>query len=129
MNEEPEAKPYTIVLEEYPNYLYALVHGDKYNYEVIADFLTEIANECKARNFEKVLVEENISVTASEADIARAAADLPKFGFNDIQMAYLDRFTEQQEINELGQDIANDHGVNVRLFSGQAAADKWLSEK
>lgn len=128
MNEEPLAKPYTIVFEDYPNYLYALVHGDQYNYNVIAAFLSEIANACKTRNFEKVLVEENISATASEADIARAAADLPKFGFNGIQMAYLDRFNEQQEINELGQDIANEHGVNVRLFSDQAAADEWLSK-
>ncbi len=128
MNEEPLAKPYTIVFEDYPNYLYALVHGDQYNYNVIAAFLSEIANACKARNFEKVLVEENISATASEADIARAAADLSKFGFHGIQMAYLDRFNEQQEINELGQDIANDHGVNVRLFSDQAAADEWLSK-
>jgi hypothetical protein len=128
MNEEPDAKPYTIIFEDYPNYLYALVHGDKYDYDVIAAFLSEIANTCKARNFQKVLVEENISATASESDIARAAADLPKFGFNGIRMAYLDRFSEQQEINELRQDIANDHGVNVGLFSDQAAADKWLSE-
>lgn len=76
MNENTEAKPYTIVFEDYPTYLYALVHGEQYDYDVIASFLREIANECRKRNFQSVLVEENISATATEEDIARAAADL-----------------------------------------------------
>ncbi len=127
MNEELDAKPYTIVFEDYPNYLYALVHGDQYNYDVIAAFLSEIAGECRKRNFQKVLIEENISAIAPEEDIARGAADLQEFGFTGIQIAYLDRFKEQTEMNELGEDIAVDHGVNIKLFSDQAAADSWLS--
>jgi hypothetical protein len=129
MSENIEAKPYTIVFEDYPTYLYALVHGEQYDYDVIASFLRDIANECKTRNFRSVLVEENISATATEEDIARAAADLPDFGFSDIRMAYLDRFSEQKEINEMGEDIAVDHGVDVKLFNDMAAADKWLNSR
>lgn len=128
MSEIIEAKPYTIVFEDYPTYLYALVHGEQYDYDVIASFLREIATECRKRNFQSVLVEENISATASPEDISRAAADLAEFGFSDIHMAYLDRFSEQKEINEFGQDIAVDHGVDVKLFGDMAAAHKWLSE-
>lgn len=128
MNDQNDKATYTIVFEEYPNYLYALVHGDKYDYEVIAAFLSEIASECRKRNFDRVMIEENISATATEEDIARAAEDLPKFGFLGIRMAYLDRFTEHMELNEYGQDIAVDHGVNVKLFYDQAAADKWLAQ-
>lgn len=127
MSENIEAKPYTIVFEEYPTYLYALVHGEQYDYDVIASFLTEIADECRNRNFRSILVEENISATASPEDIARAAKDLPDFGFAGIRMAYLDRFSEQKELNEFGEDIAVDHGVDVKLFSDMASADKWLT--
>lgn len=128
MNGETKLAPYTIVFEEYPNYLYALVHGDQYDYDVIAAFMTEIAAECRKRDHDKVLIEENISATATEQVIARAAADLPKFGFAGIKMAYLDRFNEQTEINEIGEDVAVDHGIDVKLFFDQAAADKWLSQ-
>ena len=127
MSDNTEAKPYTIVFEDYPTYLYALVHGEQYDYDVIAAFLTEIASECRKRKFQSVLVEENISATASPEDIARAAKDLPEFGFSGIRMAYLDRFSEQKEMNEFGEDIAVDHGVDVKLFGDMAAADKWLT--
>ena len=82
-----------------------------------------------AKKFPKGFSRRKHSATATEPDIARAAAALPDLGFLGIQMAYLDRFHEQHGINEFGQVIANDHGVNVRLFNDQAAADQWLSEK
>lgn len=128
MNENAEARPYTIVFEDYPTYLYALVHGEKYGYEVLAGFLREIAVECRKRNFRQVLIEENISATASKDDVFRIASELPDLGFSDIRMAYIDRFHEQQDLNEFGQDVAVDHGVDVEIFADQTAADKWLSE-
>jgi len=88
-------KPYTIVFEDYSEYLYALVHGDQYGYEVLSGFLKDIADECKRRNFRKVLIEENISATANKEDVYRTASELPEFGFAGIRMAYIVRFTEQ----------------------------------
>ena len=119
--------PYTIVFEDSPKYLYALVHGDKYGYDVLAHFLKEIADECRKRNFDRVLIEENISATTSEEDVFRIASELPQLGFADIRLAYIDRFTEQGDLNEFGREVAEDRGVNVRLFSSFEEADKWLS--
>jgi hypothetical protein len=127
MNESPASRPYTIVFEECPDYLYALVHGEKYGYEVLAGFLREIADECRKRNFKKVLIEENISATASEEDIFRTATELPQFGFADIRMAYIDRFSEQSALNEYGRQIAVRSGVDVRIFGNIGEADEWLS--
>jgi hypothetical protein len=121
--------PFTIVFEDCPNYLYALVHGEKYGYEVLAGFLREIADECKKRKFSQVLIEENISATTSEEDVFRIASELPQLGFADIRMAYIDRFTEQEDLNEYGREIAEDRGVDVRIFNSFEEADKWLSEK
>jgi len=119
--------PYTIVFEDSPKDLYALVHGDKYGYDVLAHFLKEIADECRKRNFDRVLIEENISATTSEEDVFRIASELPQLGFADIRLAYIDRFTEQGDLNEFGREVAEDRGVNVRLFSSFEEADKWLS--
>jgi hypothetical protein len=120
--------PYTVRFEESPNYLYALVHGDKYGYDVLAGFLREIAEECKKRGLSQVLIEENISATTSEEDVFRIASDLAAFGFSDIRMAYIDRFSDQNELNEYGRKIAEESGIDVRIFNSFEEADKWLSE-
>lgn len=127
MNAIQPVKAYTIVFEEYPKYIYALVHGDEYGYEVLEGFLREVADECKKRGFDRALIEENISATASQEDIYRVATELAELGFAEIKLAYIDRFQEQQELNEFGEDIAVKNGVNVKVFSDQASADKWLT--
>ncbi len=127
MGNEPEATPYTIVFEDYPNFLYALVHGEQYGYEVLSGFLREIAQECKKRGFSQVLIEENISATASQEDVFRIASELPDLGFSDIRMAYIDRFLDQKELNEFGQEVAVDHGVDVQIFKDIESANEWLS--
>lgn len=128
MSDNIAGKPYTITFEEYPKYLYALVHGEEYGYEVLAAFLREIADECKKRDFTQVLIEENISGTASETDVFRIASELPELGFAEIRMAYIDRFANQNELNEFGRQVAVKSGVDVRIFNSQDEADKWLSE-
>lgn len=127
MNAIQPARAYTIVFENYPNYLYALVHGDKYGYEVLAGFLREISDEVKKRGFDRVLVEENISATASKEDIFRIASELPELGFADIKLAYIDRFQEQWDLNEFGENVAVENGVDVKIFADQSEADTWLS--
>jgi len=123
------SKPYTINFEDHLTYLYALVHSDKYGYEILAQFLREIADECKKRKFKQVLIEENISATTSITDVFRIASELSQFGFSRIRMAYVDRFSEQKDINEFGRMVAVNRGVNVAVFDSVDEADKWLSEK
>ena len=127
MTDNIAVKPYTINFEEYPEYLYALVHGEKYGYEVLSQFLREIAGECGKRNFSRVLIEENISATASETDVFRIASELPQLGFANIRMAYIDRFSDQDALNEFGRQIAVKSGVDVRIFGTLGDANEWLS--
>lgn len=127
MSDNITGKPYVINFEDGPNYLYALVHGDQYGYEILAGFLREIADECRERNVRQVVIEENISATASEEDVFRIASELSQLGFSDIRMAYIDRFAEQMELNEYGRKVAEDSGVDVKIFSSLEEADKWLS--
>jgi len=122
-------RPYRIVFEEYPNYLYALVHSEEYGYDILAGFLREIAEECKKRKFKQVVIEENISATASEEDVVRIASEMPSLGFSDLRVAYIDRFLEQKEINEMGQDIAVESGVDVQIFQDQSEAEAWLARR
>jgi hypothetical protein len=125
--EDPSARKYTIVYENYPTYLYALVHGEAYGYEVLTGFLKEIADEVRARGFDRVLIEENISAGATKDVAFRVASELPQLGFTGIRIAYVDRFLEQEEVNEYGRDVAVHNGIEVRLFDDQEMANRWLT--
>ena len=127
--ENRSSRRYTIVYENYPTYLYALVHGEAYGYDILSGFLKEIADECKVRGFKQVLIEENISAGATKEDAYRIASELPEFGFAGIRMAYVDRFLDQEEVNEFGRDVAVHNGIDVRLFSDQEMADRWLTSE
>lgn len=127
MSEAPDGKSYRIVYEEYPTYLYALVHGEAYGYDVLAGFLGEIAAEVRRRGLRKVLIEENISATTTREDAYRIASEMPELGYAGIRVAYIDRFSDQKEINEFGHDVAVDNGIEVEIFSDQAEADAWLN--
>lgn len=118
---------YTIVFEDYPTYLHALVHGEAYGYDVLTTFLKEIADQVKARGFTRVLIEENISAGTTKEDAFRVASEMPELGFAGIRIAYVDRFLEQEEVNEFGRDVAVHNGIEVRLFDDQEMADRWLT--
>ena len=120
-------RKYTIVFESYPTYLYALVHGEDYGYEVLCSFLRDISDEAKARGYKQVLIEENISAGATKDVAYRVATELAELGFTGIRMAYVDRFLDQEEVNEYGRDVAVNKGIDVRLFSDQNMADRWLT--
>ncbi|HQU91427.1 MAG TPA: hypothetical protein PLK77_03980 [Pyrinomonadaceae bacterium] len=126
MNSGSERK-FTIVYEDYPTYLYALVHGEAYGYEVLVAFLKQIADEVNARGFNQVLIEENISAGATKEDAYRVASEMPEMGFAGIRIAYVDRFLDQEEVNEFGRDVAVYNGIDVRLFNDQEMADRWLN--
>jgi hypothetical protein len=127
--ENQSDRKYTIVFENYPTYLYALVHGEAYGYEILSAFLKEIADEVKARGFTQVLIEENISASATKEDAYRVGSEMPELGYAGIKVAYVDRFLEQEEVNEFGRDVAVHNGINVRLFSDQEMADRWLTSE
>jgi len=120
-------RKFTIVFENYPTYLYALVHGEAYGYEVLTAFLKQIADEVNARGFNQVLIEENISAGATKEDAYRVASEMPEMGFAGIRIAYVDRFLDQEEVNEFGRDVAVHNGIDVRLFNDQEMADRWLN--
>jgi len=122
-------RKYTIVYEDYPTYLHALVHGEEYGYEVLVSFLKEIADQVHARGYKQVLIEENISKGATKEDAYRVASELPELGFAGIRMAYVDRFLDQEEVNEFGRDVAVHNGIEVRLFDDQRTADRWLTSQ
>lgn len=119
-------QPYTLSFEQRPEYLYAYVEGEKDNYDISISFWRDIAAECARLQARRVLVDENIKGNVSMADMYKVAAEIPSM-FSGIAIAFVDRYADQQEINQFGELVAQNRGVRGRYFKSIDAAEEWLS--
>ena len=118
------AKAYTIQLENRGEYLYALVGGDKLTQEISAAYWREIADECFKLGLRKILIEKDFSQTVSAPEMLNMGVYLGGILANK-KIAFLDRYGNE-DINELGQKIARNRGVIMKVFNNTAEAEKWL---
>lgn len=120
-------KLYFIKFEHRPEYLYAYVTGEKDNIEISSQYWNEVAEECSRNNYKKVLVEEDISETvATVLELYQFAAELPKYGFSGIYIAFVDRYIEQNDLNKFVELVASNRGLMGKVFNDVTEAEKWL---
>ena len=120
-------KPYNIKFEHRAEYLYVYVSGKKDSVEISTQYWNEIAGECRKTNYKKVLVEEDIpQAVASVFELYQFASQLPKLGFAGIYIAFVDRYIEQNELNEFVELVAGNRGLKGRVFNDVGEAEKWL---
>jgi hypothetical protein len=119
-------KPYRLTFEQRPTYLHAFVEGEDDSYEISRQYWQEIADECKARKFKKVLIVEDIVESGTIAEAYQLCSEFPQMGYLKIKVAFVDRHAEQNEENQFGELVAVNRGVNVKLFTDIDEAEKWL---
>lgn len=125
--QEESEKPYDIRFEHRPEYLYVYVSGEKDSIEISTRYWSEIAAECRKKDYKKVLVEEDISeAIVSVLELYQLASELPKYGFAGIYIAFVDRFIEQNELNEFVKLVAANRGLKGCIFNDVEEAKKWL---
>lgn len=121
-----DAKPYQIIFEERPEYLYVYVSGERDNYEISRSYWLEVSAKCGKINCKKILIEEDLPEAVSISDMYRLAAELPQMGFFGVRVAFFDRYAEQNELNEFGELVAVNRGIMGKLFNDIQAAEEWL---
>jgi hypothetical protein len=119
-------KPYRLTFEHRSAYLYALVEGEKDNYEISRAYWQEIADECTGKKFDRVLIVEDIVETGSIAEIYQLCSEFSQMGYGGIRIAFIDRRDEQNEENQFGELVAVNRGINVKIFNDIEGAEKWL---
>jgi hypothetical protein len=122
------SEPYRIKFEHRPQYLYARVSGERDSVKISISYWREIAEECRRNAFTKVLVDEDIVQTVSKLEIYQVASAIPKMGFTNVLIAFVDRRLEHQEVNQFGEVVASNRGLRVKVFSDTETAEKWLLE-
>lgn len=119
-------KPYRLTFEHRPDYLYAYVEGDEDSYEISAMYWREIADEFKANKYTKVLIVEDIIESGTMADAYQLSSELPQMGYMGIKVAFVDKYIEQQDLNQFGELVAVNRGINGKIFNEVNEAEKWL---
>jgi hypothetical protein len=126
MSSQESNKPYNLVFEQRQGYLYAYVEGTEDSYEISRSFWMEIAAETRRLRASKVLIDENIEQNASLTDVFRLASELPQMGFGRSVVAFVDRYLDQQEVNEFGATVANNRGFHGGIFNNVEEAERFL---
>jgi ABC-type lipoprotein release transport system permease subunit len=120
---------YMVSFEKKDRFLHVRVSGENTPDNVRA-YLREVYQACAEFGVPAVLVEENLRGQALDpVDVYRIIAEPSAQTAPVIQrIAYVDLNSERSEANiTLGEAVARDHGVNVRVFPTVAAAEQWLA--
>lgn len=123
--DNPEER-YRLRFEERPGYLYACIDGISDSLDISRSYWQAVADEVQARDAEAVLIEENIPVNGTFADVFQLATEIPTMGFGRCKVAFFDRYLEQHEINAFGELVATNRGLNGRVFNSYDDALEWL---
>jgi hypothetical protein len=123
-----DSKPYQIKFEPRPDYLYAYVGGEHDSVSISLAFWREIADECRKTQAKKILIEEDIKESVTMLEGYQIAEEIPRMGFANVLIAFVDRFLEQQNLNEFGELVATNRGLRAKVFNNVEEAEKWLLE-
>jgi hypothetical protein len=119
-------KRYQLTFEQRDGYLYAYVEGEHDNYAISCAYWQEVADEVVRTGAKCVLIDENIVESASISDVFRLASEMPHMGFGATRIAFVDRYLEQNEINEFAELVAVNRGLNGKIFNDETVALEWL---
>ncbi len=118
-------KLYRIQLENREDYLYAFVSGEYLSASISKQYWDDIAEECIRLDKTKIMIVKDFAHSVSVTEMYEMGVNLSKF-FETKFIAFIDR-RGNPDINYFGQMVAENRGVNMKVFDSEEAAEKWLS--
>lgn len=119
-----KSKPYEIEIKERGEYLYARVSGETLKPEIAKQYWDEIADTAFELKKSKIMIEKCFSQSVSAPEMLEMGDYLGKL-LATKKIAFLDRY-KNTAINNLGQKIAVNRGVEIKVFQDVEEAEKWL---
>jgi hypothetical protein len=127
----PVALPpeYRLTVEVKPGYVHAKVDGAR-TPENAARFLREAHEACVSAGRSAVLMEMHLSgPSLGSLNIFHVISQASPRGAMLRRIAYVDTFAGEPDAPRFAETVAQNRGVNVRLFPDVAAAEAWLAEE
>ena len=120
------SKPYTLKFEARAGYLHAYVTGKEDSLEISQAIWQDVADEAVRTDAKRVMIEENITDSLTIAEVFQLASDIPKMGFGQRKVAFVDHQLDQGDIHSFGELVALNRGWNGKVFDDAKAAEEWL---
>ncbi len=117
---------YELHFEAKPGYLHAIVRGVSTGIKDALERWGLIAEECKQRGFCKVLIDMDIKGHISFVELHEFGEKLPRLGFSQIKVAYLERRMNKHTLNQFAETVAVNRGVDAKVFLDITEAEAWL---
>ena len=118
---------YQLYFEYRPEFLVARVTGETDSVDISVRYFGEIVDECKARDYKKVLIIEDIKEKTSIVDIYSIVSYWSEMA-RGIKGAFVDLQSEHFTNNQFGELVAVNRGVMGRIFLDIPSAEEWLKE-
>ncbi len=130
---------YELHLENRLNYLYASVKTSE-NLECIKSYWKNLSSECRNRNSDKILIEVKCNESVSDEFSAKECRPNPitvskmyelgeyiaQLDFFGVKIAFVAKYNGKQELDNFGELVATNRGLNGKLFYDTKAAESWL---
>jgi hypothetical protein len=117
---------YEVSFEERSGYFYAYVFGEEDTFAVSQAYWKQVINECYRRGYEKLLVEENFPNQLSPTELFTLILSILELLTKPLKIAFVDRKTEQNDLNMFAETVAVNRGILGRIFIDVPHAEEWL---
>lgn len=116
---------YSLTYDHRPHYLFVLVAGPEDTVDISLAYWSEIAAECRRHGVRRLLVLEKLMSRSNNADASLVIAELPRMGFGDIRIAFVDT-TESVDVLVHSELEARKAGLVSHVFGSIESAEQWL---
>jgi hypothetical protein len=117
---------YELTFEIRDGYGYACVAGENDSLAISSAYWSEIGKYLADADLRKVLIVEDIREQPPMEDIYCLVTQLGGLGFADVTVAFVDRYSSHQELNDFGVLVATSSGMTAKAFGDEVEALDWL---
>jgi hypothetical protein len=72
------------------------------------------------------MIVEDIEEESPLSDVYDLASGLIDMGFRGVKIAFVDRYSSHQDLNDFGVLVGSNRGLDGKAFSDESEAEKWL---
>ena len=118
-------KPYRIMFEHRPWYLYVAIRCETTTYAVAKKYWSEILALQNHRRYERVLIDKDVANSMPLHDVVMLVSEISHLGCHDVKFAIYDHNydAERCAVEEM---VGTNRGLKVRMCATFQEAQTWL---
>jgi hypothetical protein len=122
-------RPYQILFEHRPDYLFVYVGSDVNSLEIAAGYWIDILSVVDERNYKQVLIEKDVTQRLPSHQVFHLISRLAHTGHHsDVKFAMWDHHYDRER-TEFKELVASNRGFNLKIVPTLTEAEMWLSNK